>query len=685
MPELLLELGTEELPASFVRKAYTDLKESLTTLLGEAGVLDGDGVAMGTPRRQIVAFAALLARQADTTKEQRGPALKAAYDADGNPTPALLGFCRSQGVDVTTLRRDEQYVWVTKEIPGRATADILAEILPKAIKGLSFDKSMRWGGSRMRFARPIRWILATFDGQVVPFEIEGVTSGNESRGHRFYSPEPFVVHGFDGLVSGLRERMVEPDPARRWDAIVTGANEVAIGTPVLSDALLEENTFLTEWPTAIQGTFRESFMNLPEPVLITAMAKHEKMFPVRDADGKLTNRFVFIRNSGEDATVREGCEWVLNARFNDAKFFFDEDAKLSLDDFLAKTETILFQERLGSVRRRADRLAKLARIVAEVTGADEHEAELAETAGQYAKADLATGLVSELSSLQGVIGGEYGRRAGLAEEVCVAIARQYEFGKNAAPVTAADRTAVRLSLADQLDKLAGYLGQGLAPSGSSDPFGLRRAATVLIESAWVWPGRMADYASLLEHAVRLYTDQGVDLSLDAAQGSLAELFSGRYDVLLGEVRHDVLNAARVGGTTAPQDLKFRTSALTAALSDATFIQAMTRPLNIVAAARKKGIEIGEGTPDLGQLDSAEGTALWQQFADALPKIVGATDAWHVEEALGALKSLVPAINAFFDATMVMVDQPEVRLARLTLLNGVASAALRVGDFSALEG
>lgn len=680
MPELLLELGCEELPATFVQKAYTDLLNGLTTLLNEAGVLQGSGHSLGTPRRLIVTFTEVDAQQADQTKEQRGPALKAAFDADGNPTPALLGFCRSQGVDVADLRKDEQYVWVTKTIPGRPTKDILTEVLPKAIRGLSFDKSMRWGSGRMRFARPIRWILAAFDGEAVPFDVEGVPSGLDSRGHRFYSPQPFEAKSFDALISGLRERQVEPDAERRRAAIVEGSKAVAQGTPDLPEGLVDENTFLTEWPTPIQGTFREEFQSLPAPVLVTAMAKHEKMFPIRDGNGELTNRFVFIRNSGVDDSVRAGCEWVLNARFNDAKFFFDEDAKSSMDDFLDRTETIVFQEKLGTVRQRAERLAKLAGIIARETGASEDEAAYAIQAAKYAKADLSSGLVGELTSLQGIIGGEYARRENFPALVCNAIATQYDPAK-----ASGDKTAVRLVIADALDKLAGYLGLGLEPSGSSDPFALRRAATILIEAAWAWDGTFPAYDEWLDAALGLYADQGVELNVDAAHGAFTNVFASRYSALMPEVRYDILEAALGGAATSPKVVRFRTQVLAEMVKDTAFVQTATRPLNIVAAAVRKGEEIGTDNAlsrlEHSALESAEGLELLQLLSEQDAAVSTAVAAQDGAGLVSLLNNLREPINRFFDTTMVMADQPEVRYARLTLLHATSQQLLTAGDFS----
>lgn len=682
MPELLLEVGCEELPASFVRKAYTDLLAHLTSLLAEAGVLEGEGSALGTPRRLIVSFPNLKERQEDTTKEQRGPALKAAYDDAGNPSQALLGFCRSQGIDPSELRNDGTYVWATKSVEGRPTAELLAELLPKAIRSLSFEKSMRWGSARMRFARPIRWILASFNGKTVPFEIEGVASGANSRGHRFYDPVEFPATTLQGLIEGLRQHKVEPDPEIRRTAILQEAARVASGKPDLTDALVDENVFLTEWPSAVEGAFREEFESLPEPVLVTAMAKHERFFPVRDPVGKLTNRFVSIRNAGVDEDVRQGNEWVLNARFNDAKFFFDEDAQQNLDYFLEKTSGIVFQETLGNVRQRADRLAHLAEAIAKASGADESEASLARKAGLYAKADLSTGLVSELASLQGIIGGEYATREAFEEPVCWAIATQYDLGKNRTPDSPSARSAVRLVMADQLDKLAGYLGLGLVPSGSSDPYGLRRAATLLIEAAWSWPTKLPSFDSLLREAVAAYAEQGVSLDGSLVITASSELFGSRYEALMPEVRYDVLEAALgcAGGPLCPQCIRFAAGAMEIAERDTAFVQTATRPLNIVSAARKKGIAFSADAP-ISQADSPDAEALDAANREVEAALNQAAATWNAEEAVRQLKRLEAPINGFFDSTMVMVEDETVRAARLAVLERTSRHLLTVGDFS----
>ncbi|HWA82307.1 MAG TPA: glycine--tRNA ligase subunit beta, partial [Fimbriimonadaceae bacterium] len=445
------------------------------------------------------------------------------------------------------------------------------------------------------------------------------------------------------------------------------------------------------WPTALQGQYRPEFQSLPEPVLVTAMAKHEKMFPVRDDSGKLTNNFVFVRNSGEDDSVRRGTEWVLNARFNDAKFFFDEDAKHTLDEFLDRTNGIVFQEKLGSVRQRSDRLSRLAEAIAEATGADSIERSFARQAGLYCKADLATGLVSELASLQGVIGGEYARREGLADPICWAIASHYDISKNPKPDCEGARAAVRVSMADALDKLAGYLGCRIVPSGSSDPFGLRRAATTLIEAAWAWPGEMPSLGELFDKALEGYALQEIAVDAAAAKFDFNEVLASRYASLLPDVRHDILAAAILDGdaegVSNPKAVVFRSQCLEKLADDVAFIQTATRPMNIVIAARKKDIEFGHDDPlhrlEHSALESAEGVELVELLSESSGPLQEAKRAQNVEEVIRLLKGLEGPINRFFDTTMVMDDQPEVRYARLTLMHACSLALLTAGDFTRL--
>lgn len=674
MPDFLLELGCEELPASAVASAAAQLEQGLVEQLRLAALPPTSARRLATPRRLIVGVFGIPPVQPDRTEFKRGPSLAASYDAQGNPTTALLGFCRGQGVAPDDTREDGGYVSVEKQIRGESAGAVLAQLCPSVIRGLAFEKTMRWGSGRMRFARPIRWIVALLDGQIVPFEVGGVASGSRSRGHRFSSPEEFEAGSFESLCRELQTRFVEPDPETRRQRILEEARRVASGTPDLEEALVDENVFLTEWPEALAGEFPEAYLELPEPVLVTAMAKHERFFPVREASGRLTNQFVSVRNGGDEDTVRQGNRWVLEARFNDARFFYEQDRRLTMEDLLARTDGIVFQEKLGSLRLRTQRLERLlADFVPE-------GAELAtvQQAARYSKADTASSLVAELTSLQGVIGGVYARQSGFPEDVAFAIENQYRWNPKNAPKTPAERAAARLVVADHTERLASYLGLGLAPSGSSDPNGLRRSATALIELSWAWEG-FPEVADLLPAAASLLAEQGLPCDEASMLDAAATLFASRYEALLSDARHDLLDAAAFGEfRLRPRDVRFRLAAMELAARDVALVQTATRPANIVEAARAKGILMATG-----ELDSVSGDELAAHVAQAKPKVLAAADARNAEALVSALKALAPAVDAFFEGTMVMVDDEQLRAARLDLLASAAALFAVAGDFGSV--
>lgn len=669
MPELLLEVGVEELPASMVQSASEQLERLVAEAVEAARLGTAEGsVRYSTPRRLIVSIPNVTERQADEVIEKRGPSAKAAFAADGSPAPPLVGFAKSLGIDPSSVEVRGDYVWAKTELKGRTAAEALAEVLPAAIKGISFEKTMRWGKGRTRFSRPIRWILAVVGGATIPFSIETVTAGNMSRGHRFLAPEEFPANSIAEFLTGLRKRFVEPDPEIRRDTILAQAADLVGETPFVTDELLDENVNLTEWPRAIRGNFKEEFLALPRPVLVTAMAKHEKFFPILDGGGSITNGFVSITNCGDPDTVRRGNEWVLNARFNDAKFYFDEDSLEKLEDFLEKTSRIVFQEKLGTVRQRADRLASLAASFAKDAGLSEAEIKAAETAGRLAKADLSTGLVSELPALQGKVGGAYARRDGFDEAICEAISDHYD----AAPSNA---LATIIMCADQADRLAGYLGIGHAPKGSSDPYGLRRAMTVLVEAQRDSAMPMKSIAQWIAAARAEYEKQGIDLP---ASGEFSDLLFGRYEAVFEDIPYDAMLAAWAANWDEPTPLFLARAKTLAKLSeDVAFVRSGKRPANIVEAARKKNMSIPEQVSDAlfetdeeRQLAGAASTArkaMGGEFEDAL----------FVSE----LRKLIPPIDAFFDKVMVMVDDEKLRGNRLALLASVDVLFRRIGDFS----
>lgn len=664
-----MEIGCEELPATSVERAFQSLKSGIAERLKEAKIEFVSNQSLGTPRRLIVSFEGVSERQPDENKEVRGPSLQAAYDEAGNPKPPLLGFCKSQGIAPEDVVARDGYIWASVTVKGRPTAEVLAEIVPDALKAIPFDKTLRWGTNRVRFGRPVRWILARLGSEPVPFEFAGVHSGGSSCGHRFLSPDPFEATGFDELLVKLRERQVEPDPAIRRQRIVEQSISSTGGRVQMEDDLLEENVYLTEWPMPLLGEFDPAFLDLPEAVLVTAMAKHERFFPVRTEQGQLLNQFVSVRNSGDEETVRKGNVWVLNARFNDAQFFLNEDSNFSLDQFLERTQRLVFQDGLGNVHQRSARLEKLAAFFALQLGASEEEQQLAAKAGKYAKADLSSGLVSELPALQGGIGSEYARRGGFELEVCEAIGSQYVLDD----FPLYDKVSLALILADHTDKLAGNLGIGNAPSGSSDPVGLRRSAQVLVKIGAALPE--FDNFPLkpgFNLALELYVLQGIDLSTEEALSAFRKLISSRYEAtILAGARPDLIAAAvfeaEPDAPLDPSAVQLRYQYVSELALDTSLIQTLTRPLNILKAARQKNETIPE---DLRGEELVEPTeqALYAQVvagASLLP--------------LPRARALKAPIDQFFDTVMVMDEDPKVRANRLALLAQVEAQIAELGD------
>lgn len=679
MSELVVEIGCEELPASSLLSACADLRDGIARRLTEAG-LPGFSVydLLYTPRRLIVGFDGLPGEQPPQNVEARGPSVTAAYDAEGNPTKALEGFCRGQGVDPSDAESDGQYVWVRKTLPGQATNVLLSSLVPDAVADIRFAKTMRWANGTFRFARPIRWIVSLFDGEVVPFSVAGVPSGAESRGHRFISPAKFTVTSYAQLVSELVARSVQPCPKKRQDGIRVQLTEFGLD-PGSEQNLIDENANLTEWPQALIGEFNSDFLVLPDPVLKTVMAKHERFFPVRGSDGRLINKFVSVRNGGQESDVREGNRWVLNARFNDAKFFYEDDLKHSLDHFLEKTSAMNFHDRLGTIRDRCARLESLVKSVALWSGTGAEDADCLALAGRFAKADLTTGLVSELDELQGVIGGEYALREGMPQLVSSAISDHYRADKLALDNPGSQAAAI-VMLADQIDKLAGFVGTGSVPTGSSDPFGLRRSATQIIEIVWNWPKPLPSLSPMFEKAAALYRHQGVDIS--EATAVLQEIFAARYESLLGESKAlvDVVTFSDLD----PRATRFRMDTMRQIIQDATFVQTCTRPANIVAAALKKGIGFFDSSTEGARLQSTEGESLRDVVLRQSPVAHKAAQAEDSDGLIAALKPLAEPINAFFDSTMVMVEDDAVRDARLKMLDGCVALLRLAGDFTKVE-
>jgi glycyl-tRNA synthetase beta chain len=700
LADLLLEIGTEELPAGVVESALEQLQAAVSQRLQEARIAFGPVETFGTPRRLLVWIQEVAPAQTDVVREVRGPAANIAFDAQGHPTPAALGFARKQGVDVSELEvvhtPQGDYVMAKVFERGKPTVEVAASLFPEAIRSLTFPKMMRWGSGNLRFCRPIRWLLALYDGEVVPFELDGIRSGNRSRGHRFLAPEEFEVRTPAELFHQLDERYVLYDHRRRREVIREQANRLAeqAGGHILWDnALLDEVTHLVEYPTALLGRFDPTFLNLPEPILITAMKKHQRFFAVVDAQGKLLPYFVAVRN-GDDRhldVVREGNERVLTARFNDAHFFYERDRQRPLEAFVGELNRIVFQEKLGTMADKTARLAKIAREMAEQVGLDPS---LAKRAATLCKADLATEVVMELPALQGIMGREYALLSGEESAVAQAIAEHYmpRFAGDDLPESALGRL---LAVCDRVDTLVGYVGAlGIVPTGSGDPFGLRRAAQGVVQILATVEG-MPRLWTLVDSALRAYVQQGIGVGEEGLR-QLAQIFSGRIEALLEEegIRYDVVQAV-----LAEERIEPFAARANARMLNALSMERLT-PVALAATRVRNILKSGEATklvpavvwrPPLEWLAQVDTTLFQQEEEHTLhertlqhqQQITEAAERFRSEEVFSLLEAFTEPVNRFFDAVLVMAPDEAIRRNRLLLLAGVDALYRYLGDFSKL--
>jgi len=700
LADLLLEIGTEELPASVVENALEQLQSAVTQRLQDARIAFGQVETFGTPRRLILLVHGVAPGQTDVVREVRGPAANIAFDAQGNPTPAAQGFARKQGVDVKDLEvvhtPQGDYVMAKVFERGKPTVEVAAGIFPEAIRSMTFPKMMRWGSGNLRFCRPIRWLLALYDGEIVPFELDGIRSGNRSHGHRFLAPEEFEVRSPSELLQQLDERYVLYDHRRRREVIREQANrlaEQAGGRVLWDDALLDEVTHLVEYPTALLGRFDPTFLNLPEPILITAMKKHQRFFAVVDAEGKLLPYFVAVRN-GDDRyldMVREGNERVLTARFNDAHFFYERDRQQPLEAFVGELNRIVFQEKLGTMADKAARLVRMARQMAEQVGVDPS---LAERAATLCKADLATEVVMELPALQGIMGREYALLSGEDSAVAQAIAEHYlpRFAGDSLPESALGRL---IAVCDRVDTLVGYVGAlGILPTGSGDPFGLRRAAQGVVQILATVEG-MPRLWALVDSAASAYAQQGVEVSQEGLR-QLAQMFTQRIEALLQDegVRYDVGQAV-----LAEEHVEPYVARNNARLLNELPVNRLT-PVALAATRVRNILKAGEAArlvPTahwrsplewLSQVQPAlfqheEERALHRMTGQLQERVTEAVGQFHSDAAFSLLESLTEPVNRFFDAVLVMAPDESIRRNRLLLLASVDSLYRAIGDFSRL--
>jgi glycyl-tRNA synthetase beta chain len=686
--EFLLEIGTEEIPSRFIPPTLEKMKELFGALLASGRVsARGELRAYGTPRRLVLYAPELEERQSDLSREVTGPPKKAAFDAEGRPTKAATVFAEKNGIAVgaLTIKTTDKGEYVAARIDekGGETADWLRKALPGFILSIPFAKSMRWMDKDIRFVRPIHWLLALWGGAVVPFELDGIKSGNFSRGHRFMSPGAFLVKDFKSYSFQAEPNFVVIDPEARKQRIVKQIAELAAskGGTVLDDpGLIDEVANLVEYPVAVMGSFHKDFLRLPKEVLITAMREHQRYFGVSGADGALLPCFITISNTrAQDMDiVRAGNERVLAARLSDAAYFFDHDVKQPLAERVEGLKKVTYQEKLGSVYDKTERVTKLAVTLAGILGAD---AAIAERAARLCKADLLTGMVGEFPKLQGVMGGQYALSSGEDPRAAEAIAEHYlpRFAEDELPKT---REGMCVGIADRIDTITGCFSVGLVPSGSEDPYGLRRQAVAVLRMLLERAAGDSLRVSLSGLIAGACTALGLkkDDAASVAAGTL-DFFKQRLSGMLisGGTKPDVVDAALSVDFDVPIVAVEKVSALDAWRASEDY-----RPL--VTALKRAGNILPKdfhGTAGKTLLREQAEKELFAAYMDIRDRVREKTSRLDFRGALADIASLRKPVDGFFDKVMVMDKDPDVKANRLALLAGITGLFSAIADFSRL--
>ena len=696
--ELLFEIGTEELPYQFVPLALTSLRESAERLLKQHRLTHGQIRVLGTPRRVTLLVEALAAQQAPVVKEVMGPSKAVAYDASGNPTRALLGFMAGQQIEQKDLEVRQtpkgEYVCAVKRDAGRPTAAALSDLLPQLITSLSFPKSMRWNETGLKFARPIRWLVALYAGRVVTCQVAGVVAGNRTWGHRFLagsgrsSHQGFPVKDGKSYLNLLERHGVVPDPdARRamiLDQIETLAKS-AHGSLHRDEDLLEQAVYTVEYPQAILGTFNAQYLSVPKEVLMTAMKEQHGFFSLVKKDGSLLPAFISVANMKlrDMRLIQEGNERVLAARLADAKFFFDEDRKTKLIDRVEKLKGMTFHQKLGTVYQKTERVMKLADTLADGLG----HRETCRRAAQLSKADLLTGIVGEFPTLQGVMGGEYARHDGESSEVSTAIAEHYlpRAMDGELPKTL---PGTILSLADRLDTIAAFFHVGVVPTGSEDPLGLRRHALAVVRL--IIEGRVIlNLVEAVRHAKEVVAQQEfkgsggsdpLDFIADRFRYYVRTVHGFREDVIDAIVK-PALQSAR-DGTFDLLDLLERMKALQAVTTRTEFDPLMVGFKRAHRLVEKE--KWAKEDVDQALFEHAAESELSQILVEAKMLLPSFVAEGEYGKALNALVQMKPAIDGFFDGVLVNAEDERLRANRLSLLCAVDRLFLSVADFSQIS-
>jgi glycyl-tRNA synthetase beta chain len=681
--ELLFEIGTEEIPAGFLSKAVVDMEEIVRKTLTEKRIAFEGIRCLATPRRLVLCIAEVSPKQDDRMIEKLGPARKAAFDESGQPTKAALGFARGQGVEVAqleTIVTDKgEYLGARKTIAGQPTADLLPDILKNFLQAIPFRKSMRWAAYDLRFARPIHWLLALYGGKVVPLEIEDIESGDMSRGHRFMSPDPFSVSGFADYLSKSREHFVIADPAERKKMILEEAQKAASavgGKLFYTEDLLETITFIVEYPVIVRGSFDEDYLKIPKDVLTTTMIAHQKYFPVVNDEGKLLPYFIAVSNTRarDLGVVVKGNERVLRARLADASFFFEEDKKIPLENRVESLKKVVFHTLLGTSHKKVMRFRKLAvKIAAKVKPSLKKNVD---RAALLAKADLESLMVGEFSELQGVMGREYALLAGEKPEIANAIYEHYLPIVAGGDLPQSDEGAI-VGIADKMDTIVGFFAVGMPPTGTADPYALRRQALGVINIILTRRYGLSLH-SLIDECLAALKDVLKKPAADVKKDVL-EFFKGRLNnqLIAQGYAYDTVDAVLSTDIDNLVLVMEKIQALQAFRQNPEF-----EPIS-VAFKRVDNIlkDFREGQVDVNLLSQDAEIKLFSALDSIKTRVEKGLAEKDFNTALNKLAALRPPVDAFFEHVMVMDKDEKIRFNRLSLLAEISALFHKVADFS----
>lgn len=684
--ELLLEIGTEEIPAGYINPALSFMKKEMARKLSELSLSFGEMKTVATPRRLALCVSELMEKQPDRMEKILGPPQKAAFDADNKPTKAALGFASSRGATVDQLQIETtpkgEYLMLVQEIKGKPTIELLSDYLPEFIQAIPFPKSMRWGTNRSTFARPLQWLTTLFGGEVVPATYNNINAGNMTRGHRFMAPGEAEVTDFNQYLDTLRKHEIVVDIKERKKMVESEINTAAAsadGTIVPDPELLDTVTNLVEIPIGVCGSFDQKFLELPREVLITSMRVHQKYFTVADSSGNLQANFVAVNNTRIENKnlAAAGHERVLRARLEDALFFFKEDKQHRLEERLDTLSGVVFQAKLGTMLEKTERVEKLAAFLAK-----QIDASLIDTvkrAARLAKADLVTDMVGEFPSLQGVMGKHYALADGEDPAVATAIEEHY-LPLRAGSTLPKTLAGALVSLAERLDTIAGCFGIGQKPTGTTDPYGLRRHTLALLHIISGHSLRLP-LNSCINEALHLYGDK---LSQDTTQtqNTILDFIQGRYlnDLTSHGVPAEAVEAVTSTSFNDIVDCRMRIDALQAISSRETFTLlagSFKRVNNIIKDQQ-------QDTVNQELFKEAAEKRLFASYQEVAAKVKPLVEAQQYENALLQILEMKEPIDSFFDDVMVMAEDTKIRQNRLSLLTAIAHLFLQVGDFSKMH-